>query len=209
MEQAFTPELACPTCLPGWLALPSFVCLASCFASAPATAASTVQPGCIASKYTILQLVIPCTLSPQPMCCRMPASSTMAAPFGRITSGRGFAPNGHEAHDLPAAGQFIWDHADFNGKITAEAWLQQAKMLKSLQGMQRHASPNQIPSAMLGQCHSRPQHYPSSTPALPQQYHTEHPLAPCRSCGAAPPVTPSMAWGNSHVPFLSHCSWCC
>lgn len=82
----------------------------------------------------------------------MPASGTMAAPFGRITSGRGFAPNGHEAHDLPAAGQFIRDHADFNGKTTAEAWLQQAKMLKSLQGMQRHGSSNQIPSAMLGQC---------------------------------------------------------
>ena len=75
----------------------------------------------------------------------------MAAPFGRVISGRGFGPNGFEAHDLPAAGQSTRHLPDLSGKASAEAWLHQAKMIKSLQGMQQHSTSNQTPSATPGQ----------------------------------------------------------
>lgn len=80
----------------------------------------------------------------------MPASGTLAAPFGRVMSGRGFAPTGYEAYDLPAAGQFTSDLPSSNGNTAAEAWLHQAKILKNLQGMSQYGSSNQIPSLAPG-----------------------------------------------------------
>lgn len=97
----------------------------------------------------------------------------MAVPFGRITSGRGFAPNSFEAYELPAAGYFSRDLDDPSGKTTTEAWFQHSKMLKSLQGMQRHGSSSQIQSVMPGQCHSvapwHLAHFVGLVPPLPPQ----------------------------------------
>ena len=72
------------------------------------------------------------------------------APYGRVTSGRGFAPTGVEPYDLPAAGHFTRDLSDITGKASTEAWLRQAKMTKSLPGMHKRTNPNQIPSVMPG-----------------------------------------------------------
>lgn len=75
----------------------------------------------------------------------------MPAPYGRVMSGRGFAPNGFEAYDLPAAGQYNRDLPDLGAKASTDAWLQQAKMTKNLQGMHKRTNPNHIPSVMQGQ----------------------------------------------------------
>ena len=63
----------------------------------------------------------------------MPASGTMAAPFGRVMSGRGFAPGSFQPHDIPAAGQFTKDLPNVGSKPSVDVWLQQAKMANSMQ----------------------------------------------------------------------------
>ena len=63
----------------------------------------------------------------------MPASGTMAAPFGRVISGRGFAPGSFQPHDIPAAGQFTKDLPNIGSKPNIDVWLQQAKMAHSMQ----------------------------------------------------------------------------
>lgn len=63
----------------------------------------------------------------------MPASGTMVAPFGRVMSGRGFAPGSFQPHDIPAAGQFTKDLPSIGNKPNIDIWLQQAKMAKSMQ----------------------------------------------------------------------------
>ena len=76
------------------------------------------------------------TLQPQPqllVCCRMPASGTMAAPFGRVMSGRGFAPGSFQPYDIPAAGQYTKDLPVVGNRSSVDAWIQQAKMAKNLQ----------------------------------------------------------------------------
>ena len=88
----------------------------------------------------------------------MPASgASMAAPFGRVTSGRGFAPSSYQPHELPAAGQFTKDLpfskdlSSFGGsQPNQDSWLRQAKMAQGLQGITRPFEPNQIPSAISG-----------------------------------------------------------
>jgi hypothetical protein len=70
---------------------------------------------------------------PISVCCRMPASGTMVAPFGRVMSGRGFAPGSFQPHDIPAAGQFTKDLPNVGNKPNIDVWLQQAKMANSIQ----------------------------------------------------------------------------
>lgn len=94
--------------------------------------------------------------------CRMPANGTMAAPFGRVMSGRGFAPASFQAHDIPAVGQFTKDLPDVGSKPNMEAWLQQAKMAKNLQLFGQGFRNTQIPSAMPGE---------TSTLMQPKFYH--------------------------------------
>ncbi|DBA73522.1 TPA: hypothetical protein ACH3X1_011544 [Trebouxia sp. C0004] len=64
---------------------------------------------------------------------RMPASGTMAAPFGRVMSGRGFAPGSFQPHDIPSAEQFTKDLPNVGSKPNIDVWLQQAKMVNSMQ----------------------------------------------------------------------------
>ena len=82
----------------------------------------------------------------------MPASgASMTAPFGRVTSGRGFAPSSYQPHELPAAGQFTKDLPNFRGnQPNRESWFHQAKAAQGLQGIARAFDPNQIPSAIPG-----------------------------------------------------------
>ena len=70
---------------------------------------------------------------PTSVCCRMPASGTMVAPFGRVMSGRGFVPGSFQPHDIPAAGQFTKDLPNVGHKPNIDVWLQQAKMGNSMQ----------------------------------------------------------------------------
>lgn len=67
------------------------------------------------------------------VCCRMPASGTMVAPFGRVMSGRGFAPGSFQLHDIPSAGQFTKDLPIVGNKPNIDVWLQQAKTADSMQ----------------------------------------------------------------------------
>ncbi|KAL0043616.1 hypothetical protein WJX79_009963 [Trebouxia sp. C0005] len=64
---------------------------------------------------------------------RMPASGTMVAPFGRVMSGRGFAPGSFQLHDIPSAGQFTKDLPIVGNKPNIDVWLQQAKTADSMQ----------------------------------------------------------------------------
>ncbi|DBA80373.1 TPA: hypothetical protein ACH3X2_007316 [Trebouxia sp. C0005] len=63
----------------------------------------------------------------------MPASGTMVAPFGRVMSGRGFAPGSFQLHDIPSAGQFTKDLPIVGNKPNIDVWLQQAKTADSMQ----------------------------------------------------------------------------
>ena len=87
--------------------------------------------------HVFVVLTISCCLLlltlPISVCCRMPASGTMVAPFGRVMSGRGFAPGSFQPHDIPAAGQFTKDLPNVGNKPNIDVWLQQAKMANSMQ----------------------------------------------------------------------------
>ena len=63
----------------------------------------------------------------------MPASTTFAAPYGRVMSGRGFAPTNFQAHEIPAAGQITRDLPDVSAKSNVRSQMQQAQFVKSLQ----------------------------------------------------------------------------
>lgn len=63
----------------------------------------------------------------------MPASGTMVAPYGRVMSGRGFAPGSFQLYDIPSAGQFTQDLPNVGNKPNIDVWSQQAKMANSMQ----------------------------------------------------------------------------
>ena len=63
----------------------------------------------------------------------MPASGTMVAPFGRVMSGRGFAPGSFQLYDIPSAGQFTKDLPNVGNKPNIDVWSQQAKMANRMQ----------------------------------------------------------------------------
>jgi len=90
----------------------------------------SVSPTCVVVTISCCFLLPNLTNS---VCCRMPASGTMAAPFGRVMSGRGFAPGSFQPHDIPAAGQFTKDLPNIGSKPNIDVWLQQAKMANSMQ----------------------------------------------------------------------------
>lgn len=101
--------------------------LASLFSSSP----SLFLP----MKFVVLTISCCLLLLPLPtyVCCRMPASGTIVAPFGRVMSGRGFAPGSFQPHEIPAAGQFTKDLPNVGNKPNIDVWLQQATMANSMQ----------------------------------------------------------------------------
>ena len=82
--------------------------------------------------------------------CRMTASGTMSAPYGRVMSGRGFAPASFQLHDKPAAGQLTRDLHKVGSTANMDIWLQQAKTSNHLKLFGKDFLNNQIPSAMSG-----------------------------------------------------------
>ena len=80
----------------------------------------------------------------------MTASDTMAAPYGRVMSGRGFAPASFQVHDKPATGQLAKDLYKVGGIANMDSWLQQAKTSNHLKLFGKDFLNNQIPSAMSG-----------------------------------------------------------